>query len=350
LKGFLAKLALLVIATLFLQVSAYEILNRMPDRDELSFYSEIITRLPRNVRLAREFVRQGREVIFFGDSVDLSRSHLDGNKSPLHRMIQDRLPGQTIGPLVHEGYNMDTFLAYAGYISSSTRKPRLVIIPVNMRSFSPQWDADPSCQFDMERQVLSGGYLKRVFLKPLILFGAVKQRGISREEYENTPVFNGSQMVGRVRDFLGESFREPSDGKTEKKLVFHYMYSLEPGHRKLVSMAKMANVLKRSGIKPLFYITPIDRETGDKYLGPDFTRRIKANTAIIKQVLTSQGMGCLDLSLDLPAGAFHWQPNLYPNEHLNEKGRLYVAARVAREAEKALRESQPTGEGRNGGR
>ena len=77
----------------------------------------------------------------------------------------------------------------------------------------------------------------------------------------------------------------------------------------------------------MFYITPIDMETGTRHLPEDFPAVVKQNCRLIEQRLRERGGEVIDLSHSLGPGAFSW--NEYPNEHLRQNGRCYVAKRLA---------------------
>ncbi|HSV43669.1 MAG TPA: hypothetical protein VLJ10_03855, partial [Candidatus Bathyarchaeia archaeon] len=145
--------------------------------------------------------------------------------------------------------------------------------------------------------------------------------------YEHTKVFNGNHYVGRVRDFDNASYAQIDEEKIKKKLIFRYMYLLTPQNRKVQSMLKLAQLLKENGIEAVFYITPVDFQTGLKYLGPDFFKRVSENTHLISSLLNEKSIQLLDLSFSLPSRHFTWHEDsdqLYPNEHLQFLGRMFV--------------------------
>ena len=64
------------------------------------------------------------------------------------------------------------------------------------------------------------------------------------------------------------------------------------------------------------------------YVGDDYKMMIKRNIEVISDLLHKQGLPLMDLSFDLPAKAFAWEEDVYPNEHLSEQGRMHVAEQV----------------------
>ncbi|MFA5261688.1 MAG: hypothetical protein WC450_10710, partial [Candidatus Omnitrophota bacterium] len=83
------------------------------------------------------------------------------------------------------------------------------------------------------------------------------------------------------------------------------------------------------GIEPVFYITPVDYQTGVRYVGPGFTDQVEKNVAFIQRALSAEGVQALDLSRSLGTKDFSWPddepPVIYPNEHLKLRGRIFIA-------------------------
>ena len=106
------------------------------------------------------------------------------------------------------------------------------------------------------------------------------------------------------------------------------MISLTEDHRKLRSMIEIVRMIKKSDIKLIFYMTPINYQICEKYMGKDFRLRLKNNIDIIKSLLTENGIEALDLTFDLQPESFCWIDDGCLNEHLNQKGRKYTATRL----------------------
>jgi hypothetical protein len=223
---------------------------------------------------------------------------------------------------------MDIYLAFCRYIARSPNRPDTVIIPVNMRSFSPGWDRRSDWQFEEERFFLNYPLL-RAFFKPLAIFKVVSTNEITPEQYNQTPVYCDQQLVGTVRefDFMPTDPNAVTDEDIRKKFIFQYMYPLRPEHRKLRAMMDIVEVLDSAGVRLVLYITPLDMETGRKHLPERFPSRVGANIELVKSLLRDRNVEPLDLSRSVSAGNFSW--TVYPNEHLDQHGRLFVADSLA---------------------
>jgi hypothetical protein len=322
-KKLIIKLLLLGMMVSFCQYFlTYDLLEiDDPRLKNYVFRFEVFTRL-------KTFLKKKKDIIYFGDSTLYTVGRGDKDKRDLGRMAADMLPQYSMGEISHAAYHIELYLEYCRYIVKQKYHPSIIIIPINMRSFSPDWDMRPQYQFEREKIILKGGLLKHlvlVFYKPLRVF-KYDFYTLTREEFLNTPVFNGTRRVGVISDFNHKGYLKHSESNMKNKILLFYMYSLTRQHRKVKSLGETVRILSRNNIRALFYITPIDYETGEKYFPGQFTQRLKENVQLIRSVLETEGVDVLDLSTTLPAEVFTW--GLYPNEYLKTKGRMYTAKRI----------------------
>ena len=270
------------------------------------------------------------DVFLFGSSVEEYADSKDNDKRSISKMIDSLSNKYHVDSISGNAYQMDLFLELSRYIVRKLNHPKLIIVPINMRTFSPEWDKRPEYQFEKEKMILNGftflGFVEYAYRKQIpFLFS--KFNPITQKDFENTFVFDGKRKVGKVKDFLIEKKNIKDMNKYIKDgFVFHYMYRLEKEHRKLKSMIELARILSASHIKVLFYITPVDYSKGEIYFPGRFIKRLKDNIDLIKLILTDEGNQVFDLSLSLNSNFFSYEAR--PNEHLNENGRMYVARKL----------------------
>jgi hypothetical protein len=313
LKKFFGKLVLLVVIIFALQtfVGRYDIEFKELDR-------------------LKRYLGEKIDILYMTDCTDYTLSKRDEDKRSITRMLRDMNPGKRIGNVTHAAYQVDIYLEFCRYILKQKHQPGVIIIPVNMRSFSRQWDRMPHYQFELEKIILRGGLSSRLlyaFYKPLRAF-RYDFRTIGREEYLNTPVLDGKRIVGSIKDFETVPKGQSLEESIRKKLFLYYMFILEAGHRRVEAMLEIAGLLGAHRIDMIFYLTPIDVETGERYYPGEFRRRLKRNTGLIKQLLAARGVKVLDISTDLGSDGFSWQDRVYPSEQLSEKGRKYVSQKL----------------------
>lgn len=268
------------------------------------------------------------DIVYFGDSTITNVADSDQNKQYISAMLQDKQPDLSIARVSHSAYHMDIYLEYARYIAAKENLPETVIIPINLRSFSLEWDVRPEYQFEKELTYLrnNNSIFVRSFYKPLSIFRFYKPE-ITRQEYESLPVYHGSDLVGSVEDFEKIFSEDPTSENVINSLVYFYLYELKDDHRKLQSMVKLAEIYRAQGINVIFYITPIDYQVGNYYLGEKFTEQVAKNVAVITETLQREDVILLDFSFSLTSDFFNWAK--YPNEHLNEDGRNFIAQNLS---------------------
>jgi hypothetical protein len=283
--------------------------------------------LPDKLKLLRFFAKKQVDIIYFGDSSTTWADKLDPSNKSMQYLLQYSLPAAKVGRIAYPSYQMDIYYAYAANMARQGYHPKFVIIPINLRSFSPEWDRQPLWQFaDLKFLAKYEDTIWVKFYQPLRVF-KLFDAPISRYEYEQTPVYNGERCIGRVRDFDNPSYAQVDEEKIKKKLTFRYLYKLTAQNRKIQSMKKLAALLQAEGIGVIFYITPVDVQTGVQYLGQDFLMRIKEHTRFINSQLAEKSLEALDLSSSLPTEFFSWREGdteRYSNEHLKLPGRMFV--------------------------
>lgn len=308
---FFVKLFIFLVLLLSINSVIYLLLiknsNIVSEPDIQRFYSELNGKL---------------NVVYFGDSV-------------IRAVGLNETDGKTLADLVcintkerilfidHPAYHTEIFLEYSKQILSSKGKPNLVIIPINLRTFSVQLDSRPEYEFVKEKVALrySQSWIGS-FLKPALVFRLFNSLKISQETYENTSVYIQENRVGTVRDFKNLTIKQA--------FGFDYMYPLSYDHKKIKALVSIAKLYREANIKVVYYITPIDYQTGENNWGANFDEQVVKNIDIIKAVLSKEKQDVVDLSFLLGAEDFDWKRDNYPNEHLKETGRVKLASEISR--------------------
>ncbi|MBN1383796.1 MAG: hypothetical protein JW983_02785 [Elusimicrobia bacterium] len=287
---------------------------------------------PDKIESVYEIIKSEPDIIYFGDSVVTSCDVADKNKKTLPEMLEEILKNKKVGAIENSAYHPEVFYAVCKNIVSRGAGVETVVIPINLRSFSTEWDMKPEYQFREDIAFFTyDSLLFRVFYEPFTVFKVFDLTPVSEEDYKRTPVYNGDIMAGRVKDFEDkERYNKYSEENMKNKLTFFYLYKLSEKHRKMKALISLAKLLNKTSVNAVFYLTPVDYETGDKFMGSQFSSRIKKNAYVVVSLLNEAGADVIDLSRSLPKDAFDLSERQYCNEHLNEKGRKFVARQVAR--------------------
>lgn len=270
------------------------------------------------------------DVILLGDSVIISPYSKDLDPRPVNLMLQEKIPNLKLSSFDSLAHASEVFLQQIRYITRNEYKPQLVVIPINIRSFSPHWDPRPGFQFEMEKLTLRYKNTPVFpYLKFLINFNLFSLIPFSQAQFENTPVYSGDSLIGVAKDFEYQESEKYSDTHQKNKILISYTYTLSKNHRKLKALKETADLLSKNNIKAVFYLTPVDYETAEKFTGDFAKNQMTQNINLIKNSLNKYPVKILDLSFKLPADNFAWKDALYINEHLNQNGRQFLAQELA---------------------
>lgn len=275
-------------------------------------------------------LKEKADVVLLGDSVLVAFYSQDNDKRTVSVMLQEKIPNIKLRAIDSLAYASDVYLEQVRYITRSDFKPKLVIIPINIRSFSPQWDQRFDFQFELDKLELK---FKNTpvfpYLKFLINFNLFNLVPISKSQFYNTPVYSGDKLIGTIKDFDNPEYENYTDSHQKNKILLSYTYTLSTNHRKLKALEEIADLLFKNNIKVIFYLTPVDYETCEKYTGSSTKNQMVKNINLIKNSLNkNQGM-LLDLSFKLQSKNFAWKDSLYINEHLSQNGRQFLARELA---------------------
>jgi hypothetical protein len=271
----------------------------------------------------RGHIRKNVDVLYFGSSVDYHSNIHDKDKRKISEMVQSGVTNLNFASISNGAYDLEVFNSFIRYIVNQDHHIGLYILEINLRSFSPDWDKRPNYQFKEEKFILKYPYLEPYFT---LFHNFTRFDRISDDQFHKTPVYKGDEKVGSVRDFNFIELNVTDAGIT-KKLIYHYLYPLDQSHSKLISLKGLLDYIHDNNLRVLFFIAPIDWQTGNRHLPEDFMRITRRNITIINSLLSEAGADYLDLSYALDSSDFSFEK--YPNEHLKEQGRLYVAKRLS---------------------
>ncbi len=270
------------------------------------------------------------EILHFGDSVLGSTARGDRDLRGITPMLRERLPSRSIGEIANQAFDLEVFEAFLARLSREPRRPAVVLIPINLRTFSPVWEMAPPYQFrSMKFRLHHGDFAADTLLGPLSALKLYSLNPVSERQYRSTPVLRGERKTGTVGDFMIPDGRGDPERRTADLFALNYLHPIRDDHRKLKSIRAIVAHCRAAGMRPIFYVTPLDVETGTRRIGTEFGETVIRHRSILRESLEALGLPLLDLAADLDASQFDWSESASPNEHLKEAGRKYVAERLA---------------------
>ena len=164
------------------------------------------------------------------------------------------------------------------------------------------------------------------FYKPLAIFKAININTVAYSDYAQLPVYYGKEKIGVAGDFDNPFVYSPDVESVRKLYVFTFMQNLDKNHEQFKLLNNIIDLAGETGIKLYIYLTPINFEEGARYVGPDFIKQTTANAEVVCSVIKEKNLPCLNLAFSLNSGYF--VKPFYVNEHVNEKGRKFIAEQI----------------------
>ena len=283
------------------------------------------------------------DILYFGDSVIQRISKYDEDIQTLGEMVAKRFePIYKTCVIAHSAYTPKIFLSLSRVLKITHKRPKLIILPVNLRSLSPQWDHYPSWQFKREILAIRKFYKNQLRKVPRLIPSdqlPLSHRKISKfmNRKVNYP-FTKFNQINQFIELIKSKPNEPLEIRQRWRIIFiyHYLNILRHNHHQLRSLKKLIELLFKMNVFTVIYLTPINYQAGVRLIGEEFTRIVSKNIAVIKQVITKDhenqssnivlkkpGLLFVDWSMTL-SDSFFFHEN-EATEHLNESGRIKLA-------------------------
>lgn len=284
------------------------------------------------------------ELLFLGDSVSERISMYDSDKRNLYEMTADMLKGTSSGCISYSAYHIGIYYLLIEALRYLNNRPSFIIMPVNLRSFSPQWDMNPLFQCASHMRNIKSIILKTRKDVALEYFDDPPN---SVYRFLNTRVDYPLTSCKKIADFMDIIYRhagtdEARDNRYKQLFIFHYLYPLRFDHPKLLQLEKIISLIRDMGIKLFLYITPVNYKAGLKYVGNEFQDGLSRTLSTIKSHLINIPAAGVVNEFDSCEDILNFQdlstildPDYFFNEHestehLNEKGREVVAKHISR--------------------
>ncbi len=289
------------------------------------------------VQLKRAFIslEQSPSVLCLGDSVWERIAREDVDQRSLGQMLSENLK-QTISvtSISQSAYNMRVYLNIIKVLEKMRHYPRLILLPINLRSFSPQWFLNPLWQSQREIQVLEEYRANPKMKLPVI--EPVRETPELFKSFDAFPVDYPNSEFSTVGQFRKLIASKPADEaqktfRLKQIFIFHYMYILLSDHPLIRDMNYVLQKLSQMDIGVLLIVTPINYQAGMRFVGSDFLSRVELNVQVIFERINSfQGERkpyFMDYSKLLSSKHFFHPADA--TEHLNQTGRTLLSERLA---------------------
>ena len=149
-KKFLLKMVLFILILTFCQATAYVFIKKpFPPFNQMLISS----------------ANHKTDIAFLSDSSAFWVANEDEDQSNTVEMLQRNLSAVTVVAFMYPAFDLNTYKYIVEYIARNIQC-RAIVMSVNLRSFSAQWDKNPMHEFRNEKMVMHYGqnYLFRIFI------------------------------------------------------------------------------------------------------------------------------------------------------------------------------------------
>lgn len=271
-------------------------------------------------------------VAYFGDSVLERISRDDTDPRTLAELVTTAVSGHVeVIRFSHGAGHPALFHGLLQLLVSWQWRPWAVVIPINMRCFSPQWDQNPQWQFDEYLDAIRSFRAKRGRTAPLVpeIETTVRRDSAFEARLVDCPGTT-CRTVGDFREII---FSKPTDpvavrARWREIFIYHYLPRLHRDHRRLLSLLAAQQLCDQERIHSIFYITPINYQAGLRLVNGPFADRFAENVRVVTSIIQVGSYSTVrDWSRELDDRHF-FHPD-EPTEHLNELGRERLAELVS---------------------
>jgi hypothetical protein len=296
-------------------------------------------RILRDIEAALNGGGTAPEVLLLGDSVHYRVRYNDRDNSTLSEMVAGLLAPRSSFGLNGAAFHPRLFLATIRCVAQMPNRPKVVVIPVNLRSFSPQWWLKPENDYVNEIAALEA-HRPGDEVPTLPPF----QKNKDGERYRALAVTYPGTTLSSIGEFLavidGKSDDTARQAWRDRQIaIFHFMHTLEPDHPWLQDIVRCVEEARAAGMRPVVYVTPINYQWGVRSVGDLFATAVGRNTTTLRHVL--------EPVVDRLGGTYRdWSrafvDRLFFNrdektEHLSDEGRRKLARMIVDELRPYLR-------------
>lgn len=280
-------------------------------------------------------------MLLFGDSVATSIGPCDSGQDSLQNWVERATKTH---PAAQKFIQNMVFATSASFYTpvyndilnlmvSLNARIQLVVIAINLRSFSDEWYTMPSRRNELFRSALR----VKTGIATLVDFYQIAKYTYSdaldreinqwlgeRVVYPGYTLGIRSQFNREIKPSLEchPDLQKEYQETLKTKFIYHYLYVLNDSHEGLQALRTLMGTIRAIGAHSLVYITPINMEDGITLVGPKFKQQVTRNITVIRNVVSQEGGMFVDWSDRLSRQRFVDQRLAV--EHLDNEGRQWL--------------------------
>ncbi len=267
------------------------------------------------------------DLLLMGDSTLFWRGPDEKDSLSLEDAVAAAYPALKVSSISEAALTLDMMEASWRYLRARGAAPRVAVVVVNLRSFSPTWYERPDSYTEkVLHQLTWDSRMVRALYRPLVEFDVLNKKALKIDEYYRM-LRRHLHAAPAGFGLDGESASDATGQKLSARASYYLCYGLPipEEHPLLRAMGGLVNELRADGVRVVLYITPVDRERGGAEFGEGIVSVIDGNREVVKRAIAAalakdQGLGLLDRADTAPTEGFLDHGGA-PNEHLTAAGR-----------------------------
>jgi len=284
------------------------------------------------------------ELLVFGDSVSIRYANDEKCRLTFDGILSRRFNGKNKFLIVSgSGYHSALYEQYCRLLSKLSGRPKVVVMPINLRSFSPTWDLDPLYQYSEQVNLIKTFDLSnKSYDLPFSPVSAASAHNDGVIAMQGVPIDTLNEFKDIAAKSPAYATKEWFD-RLEMLFRCHYMYSIDMQHRKIKSYGCALQELGKLKIPVFLYFTPINYESGVEFCGEEFVDVAKEMISKIENELRcayvrSRSDNNED-QITIDNYAFNFSKRIFftnhnATEHLRYDGRLFIVEKIIEYANK----------------
>lgn len=293
--------------------------------------------------LSQKAIDEHADIIYLGESSNLTHSLQDTDKREISTMIADALPGHKVASLSKAACHAGIYYDIMRNIPKKN-DVKTAIVTVNIRSFSAEWlYSDLETALNKERVFMKKAPV--LYNRMLLAFKGYTQweeterteKIIQELQRQTWPdAYSYTYQTAGEWDFAVGSTGILYNGKPASQdtisLACHYIKcfacGLDDDNPRIKDLDKIVQLCKKRGWRLIFHILPDNVEQIEALVGPELQPIMKNNAHYIINRYEKQGVTVINNQSIVHDQDFRDRD--FPTEHYCQTGRQAIAASIVK--------------------
>jgi hypothetical protein len=278
------------------------------------------------------------EIIYIGESSDVTISSYDIDKRPISDMVGSFFPGLLLKSINKDASHAEAYHVWLRNLPENSHV-QTVIVTMNLRSFGPEW-IHSGLEDAIQKSLVMLRRRPALINRFILSFKAYENKGSDGRKRDvehiwknNTLPFAERHEFSTVNDWVDHLTEEPGRLSAEslevaKKFILTYGFAIdEKSNPRIHDFDNIVQLARERGWNLVLNLLAEDLERAEDLVGPELVRLIRNNGDLLVERYRKQGVVVVDNLEAVPSECF--TDRGWATEHYAEIGSKTIARRVA---------------------